>query len=1016
MPCPADEGAQAKVRLFRFLMLGLALAGIACAVAVGYAFRNRDQLARLVLSRINESTGFDIMVTGTRVSFRRHLVIVLEHPRISMGHRELARLETIRAIITYHSLVHTNGLPLYSLILDRPEVHIPATTAETSAAGVPRLDAQAIATLKWGLDVLTGVTSRVEVNGATLTTEDNVRLVDHLDATAYRQHRRPGRWPWLLSFDVGWHHAPLAGAVLAGNVWLGGQASKNADVLSAGRLWFWGLDLKAFNIRGVEANGWSQGSMHFALNSQGDVSGDADIEIRKLELQGKAFTNPITLGDYSLHTDYRAAPEAAYLSGFSIQQAGRRLFDGAATVAHPYDPARTLRLRATGFRLSLPQVARWLRSVHGVPAAAIALANRFDAGELTVAQALLDSSQPLRDWNPATIRDSLKVEATLNAGRFIPPPELKLPPIDRAEAAFSYSDATLELRQASAEIGKTFVAQASIHARLRDAPQHVQYTTRLNGELDLDELFPLIAPMVQRAEPELLAKIKNVSGDVPIELSAAGDLEGLAWHAPPRYRVRLNLGGVQASVSGAPSSVAIKSGTATLQPEALQIDKVVATFAGPLGGDFVLNGRLETSPEFPTPRQFSVELHAIPAAHWLPLFLDPDQLSAKGPIGGQIQINTDAADGGKPVITGKLTLAPGEVQLGFLRSPIVTQSALLTLDGKGMDVSLPSSRIEGEPLQIRFTVPELAQPALRIDVVASKLDFEVMRFIRLPWSRATPPHFFPIPVTGHITARAANFDKLVMSNVASDFSHDSNEWNVSDFTARAFGGRIDMNIAGRARDDWIHMKGTIAGMNAHQLTALIEPGEPPLAGELYARADLWADSNVDFFDTLAGTATIEVRDGTLNRFILLTRILSLIDLKSWITAQLPNPLIVGVPFKSLTGDFKGKQGNFYTDNLKLEGPVMSATARGDLKLGSGTLNMRIGLVPFTTVNWIVSKIPIMGENLANGSSGLLAAYFQVRGPVRNPTVIPKPITSVANFVIETLSLPINIIAPNTVHP
>jgi hypothetical protein len=78
------------------------------------------------------------------------------------------------------------------------------------------------------------------------------------------------------------------------------------------------------------------------------------------------------------------------------------------------------------------------------------------------------------------------------------------------------------------------------------------------------------------------------------------------------------------------------------------------------------------------------------------------------------------------------------------------------------------------------------------------------------------------------------------------------------------------------------------------------------------------------------------------------------------------------------------------------------------------MNMEIGLVPFNTANWIVSKIPIVGENLSGGSSGLVAAYFRVRGPVRNPTVIPMPITSVKEFVIKMLGLPINIIAPNTI--
>ena len=69
------------------------------------------------------------------------------------------------------------------------------------------------------------------------------------------------------------------------------------------------------------------------------------------------------------------------------------------------------------------------------------------------------------------------------------------------------------------------------------------------------------------------------------------------------------------------------------------------------------------------------------------------------------------------------------------------------------------------------------------------------------------------------------------------------------------------------------------------------------------------------------------------------------------------------------------------------------------------------MVPFNTVDWLVSNIPLIGSNIANGSSGLVAAYFQVYGPISDPTVIPKPITSVTQFVVKFLKLPINILSP-----
>jgi len=188
----------------------------------------------------------------------------------------------------------------------------------------------------------------------------------------------------------------------------------------------------------------------------------------------------------------------------------------------------------------------------------------------------------------------------------------------------------------------------------------------------------------------------------------------------------------------------------------------------------------------------------------------------------------------------------------------------------------------------------------------------------------------------------------------------------------------------------------------------------PLTGKLNATADLWANTDVNFFSTLAGDMKMKIADGSLDRFTLLTRILSFIDLKNWLTANFPDPRVSGIPFKTLTADFKGRSGDFYTNNLRLDGPVMDITANGNVELADGRMNMEVGLIPFNTANWIVEHIPLIGNNLARGSNGLVAAYFRVRGPIRNPSIMPKPITSVAEFVIRALSLPINIIKPNTV--
>ena len=114
-----------------------------------------------------------------------------------------------------------------------------------------------------------------------------------------------------------------------------------------------------------------------------------------------------------------------------------------------------------------------------------------------------------------------------------------------------------------------------------------------------------------------------------------------------------------------------------------------------------------------------------------------------------------------------------------------------------------------------------------------------------------------------------------------------------------------------------------------------------------------------------------------------------------------------MPFQTLTADFKGRDGDFYSNDLLLRGPVMNISALGHMRLGDGNVDMQVGMVPFKTVNWLVAKVPLIGGGLS--SDHFVAAYFHVTGPLSNPRVVPKPITSMAYFLTNVIKLPLNII-------
>ena len=331
---------------------------------------------------------------------------------------------------------------------------------------------------------------------------------------------------------------------------------------------------------------------------------------------------------------------------------------------------------------------------------------------------------------------------------------------------------------------------------------------------------------------------------------------------------------------------------------------------------------------------------------WLTLLVDPSDFSVIGPIGGKVVVNGNPSAPGGLTPEGKLTLAKGDVKFNFLRAPIITQGATLTMHHKQVVLAMPGSRLEDSPIDFRVSVADYTHPSIRIDATVQKLDLEVLTFVRMPWSPATPPIHFPVPCFGHIEAKAANLAAFQMTDTRTDFTRDPlGNWRVYNMSATAYRGKMKLELVGRAPDNWIRIMGNATDMDPAPLFMLGGKNkQSPLLGHLFLATDLWANTDTNFFETLAGDMTITVRDGTLNKFTLLSRLLSFIDIKNWLSAQIPDPRVAGVPFKTIFTDFKGSGGLFYTDNFALKGPVMDITASGSIQFGSGTLDMEVGSV------------------------------------------------------------------------
>ena len=608
------------MRLIRLLLIGASVAVIVGGLTVISAFHNRKLIVQVVLARISQRAGVEITISRSRLKFRNHLVLFLDRPRMTANGREIAQLDTLRVLVSYHSLIYNHGLPLFALIADHPIVKVPAEAAGVTAAGLPRLDSEAVTKLDWALQQMSDMAQRIEIFGATLQDERGAPLVERLDITAHREHRRRASSPWIVSFDAGWQHAPLSGYRVAGDLNLGVYTPRHTNVMSLGHIWFWGLDLDRFDLAGMATSAVAQGSLRFVLSPHGELSGAADFDLRQLILNHQRLTGPLHLGDYSIHTGYRATTNLVELSNLAVSHLGAQVLNGSFAIGQPYDPSRTVSFRVSAAKIALTQITSLLHSFRHLPPKVLLEADRISGGKLTIEDASIGSNQPLEQWTTSSIRDNLSLHATLDDASYEPPPELKLPAVEQLGASVNYSGGKLVITQGSMIAGRSSLSSVDLRADLRRASHKLPFTVALRGQFDLAELYAAARASFGERGGGMTQKLTALAGAAPVEATASGDLRQLPSRLPARFLVKADLSHVQAMIDGAPAPIALSGGDLAIDSQALHIHKVVAAPAVPGGGNFVVDGTLGWRPKFPTLGNLTMELHGIDAAQWLPIF------------------------------------------------------------------------------------------------------------------------------------------------------------------------------------------------------------------------------------------------------------------------------------------------------------------------------------------------------------------------------------------------------------
>ncbi|MBI4665048.1 MAG: AsmA-like C-terminal domain-containing protein [Nitrospinae bacterium] len=171
-------------------------------------------------------------------------------------------------------------------------------------------------------------------------------------------------------------------------------------------------------------------------------------------------------------------------------------------------------------------------------------------------------------------------------------------------------------------------------------------------------------------------------------------------------------------------------------------------------------------------------------------------------------------------------------------------------------------------------------------------------------------------------------------------------------------------------------------------------GKLNLRGDISGKGSLWREMK----RSLSGRLEARAGGGVIHRFNALAKIFSLLNVLQYFKLKFPDLAVDGMPYNSMSADFDVKGGVARTENLMVDSEAMRISAIGGYDIGANTVDAQIGIMPFVTVDRVLSSIPVAGYILTGENKGFLVTYFEAKGPLGDPEVNAIPIESLAGGI------------------
>lgn len=380
----------------------------------------------------------------------------------------------------------------------------------------------------------------------------------------------------------------------------------------------------------------------------------------------------------------------------------------------------------------------------------------------------------------------------------------------------------------------------------------------------------------------------------------------------------------------------------------------------------------------------------------LPVFAD---LRLRGVVRGAATVEVR---GGKLAMSGKVAGRDGGFQ-SVLAKPVTGMNGDIVLEGNAVKFRKIPAKTGDSRATVSGTVIIQPEPFFNLSVEAEKLNLlDVVSAGESTAEAPEEPSEVLVRLHLNIRSKGGMLSVLSYTNLHVTFDYYRDFFDFDEISFASHGGKCSasggLSIAGGEPEFDVVMR--VKNVELETLFSELWPAMDKVTGVLDAdgrfrgKGLLWSDLR----HTVAGEMAFKGEDGLIGQFAGLSNVFSLVNVAPIFQSRTGRQKGSGLPYDSVTGSMDIKDGVGHTENIVLEGSVVRMSGVGDFNFRKGEVDLLVGVKPFTTVDKIISNIPIAGTLLTGEQKSLVVSYFEVKGDMANPVATSVPGQSLARTV------------------